>query len=54
MPRYIDIMLGNGVLLIEGLDNLDQIGQERFFMMALPIKIMDDEAAPARAVAVVD
>ncbi len=48
------IMLGNDVLLIEGLDNLDQIGQERFFMMALPIKIMDAEAAPARAVAVVD
>ncbi|MFQ6671924.1 MAG: cyclase family protein [Candidatus Tectimicrobiota bacterium] len=48
------IMLGSDVVLIEGLDNLDRIGQDRFFMMALPIKIMDAEAAPARAIAVVD
>ncbi|MEE9274346.1 MAG: cyclase family protein [bacterium] len=48
------IMLGGGVVLIEGLDNLGEIGRERFFMMALPIKIMDAEAAPARAIAILD
>ncbi|MFP6890022.1 MAG: cyclase family protein [Nitrospinota bacterium] len=48
------VMLGADVVLIEGLDNLDQIGQERFFMMALPIKIMDAEASPVRAIAIVD
>ena len=48
------VMLGGDVVLIEGLDNLDQIGQERFFMMALPIKIMDAEASPVRAIAIVE
>lgn len=48
------IMLGADVVLIEGLDNLGGIGQERFFMMALPIKIMDAEASPVRAIAIVE
>ncbi|MBI3128764.1 MAG: cyclase family protein [Candidatus Tectomicrobia bacterium] len=48
------VMLGAGVVLIEGLDNLDKVKKERFFMMALPIKIADAEAAPARAIAIVD
>ena len=48
------VMLGTDIVLTEGLENLDQVGQERFFMMALPIKIMDSEASLVRAIAIVD
>ena len=51
MPIH-QIILGAGIPIIEGLVNLDQIREERFFFIGLPINIKDADGAPCRPVAV--
>lgn len=48
------IMLGAGILLIENLINIEQINQTVFTLLALPLKIKDDNGGPARVVALAD
>ncbi|MDW7740379.1 MAG: cyclase family protein [Bacillota bacterium] len=42
------IILGQGIIIIEGLTNLKSITTERFQFFAAPLKLMEAEAAPAR------
>lgn len=45
-------LLGNGVLILENLANLDAIGAERFLLISLPLKLAGRDGSPVRAVAV--
>jgi len=47
-------LLGNDVLIVENLTNLDRIRQTRFQFIALPLKLTGRDASPVRAVAIVD
>lgn len=46
------ILLGNGILLIENLINLDAITQPSVTFIALPLKLRDGDGAPARVIAI--
>ncbi len=48
------VFLGNDVLIVENLTNLDQIGRPLFYFHALPLKITGRDASPVRAIAVVE
>jgi kynurenine formamidase len=41
-----------GVIIVEGLANLDKIHKEKVTFMAFPLKIVDGDGAPARALAI--
>lgn len=45
------MLLGAGIPLVEGVNNLKSVGRDRFFFLALPLMLAGLEAAPARAVA---
>lgn len=45
------ILLGGGVTIIEGLTNLDRIWTDQVFLIALPLKILNGDGAPARVIA---
>jgi arylformamidase len=47
-----DILLRNGVIMIEYLVNLGGIVGERTMLYALPLKLLDADGAPARVIAV--
>lgn len=46
------ILLEGGVIIVEGLVNLDQIQSDTVWFIALPLKIADGDGAPIRAIAV--
>ncbi len=46
------ILLGNDVVIVEGLTNLHAIRQERVLFFAMPLKIEGGDGAPCRAFAV--
>ena len=46
------VLLGNQVLIVENLTNLDQIGQPLFQFAALPLKITGRDGSPVRAIAI--
>jgi len=46
------ILLGAGIPIVENLANLGQIKKQRFFFIALPLKIKDGDGAPCRAIAI--
>jgi arylformamidase len=46
------ILLGGGVILVEGLCNLDEIAAERVEFFAIPLKYAKGDGAPARAFAI--
>ena len=48
------ILLGNGVLNIEYLNNLSKVSKRRVKLIALPIMFAGCEGAPARVVAIED
>ena len=48
------VLLGQGVLIVENLTNLDQIGHPLFEFAALPLKITGRDGSPVRAVAIID
>ena len=43
----------HGVITMPYLKNLDRIGKERFTLIGLPLKLIDAEASPIRAVALI-
>ena len=47
-------LLGNSILIVENLTNLDRIQQTQFEFIALPLKITARDASPVRAVAIVN
>ena len=46
------LILGAGIPIIEGVSNLDQLNENPVFLLALPLKLVGREAAPARVVAI--
>ena len=47
-------LLGNGVLIVENLANLDQIDADEFTLVALPLKLTGLDGSPVRVAAVLD
>ena len=45
------VLLGGGVVIVEGLTNLEALRQERVFFGALPLKIEGGDGSPCRAFA---
>ena len=54
VTRIHKILLGAGVIIVEGLTNLDQIDASRCTFAALPLKVHRGDGAPCRAVAILD
>jgi arylformamidase len=52
VTRIHKILLGGGVTIVEGLTNLEEIREEKVWLMALPLKIKDGDGCPARAIAI--
>jgi arylformamidase len=52
VTRIHQILLGGNVIIVEGLTNLDQVREARFFFVALPLKPLGGDGAPCRAIAV--
>ncbi|MHC4595469.1 MAG: cyclase family protein [Planctomycetota bacterium] len=46
------VLLESGVIIVEGLANLQAITKEKVTFMAFPLKIIDGDGAPARALAI--
>ncbi|UCH21212.1 MAG: cyclase family protein, partial [Deltaproteobacteria bacterium] len=49
-----DILLGNDILIVENLCNLDKINRVRGIYSFLPLKLMDSDGSPIRAVYISD
>jgi len=49
-----EALLSAGVIIVEGLTNLDQIRSPKVTLMAFPLKINKSDGAPARAFAIED
>lgn len=47
------ILLGAGIIIVEGLDNVDQIQTPTCHWIALPIKVAGGDGAPCRSIAIV-
>ncbi len=52
LTRIHHILLGGGVLVVEGLAHLDRVESETIQLVVLPLKVADGDGAPARAVAI--
>jgi kynurenine formamidase len=54
--QYVHIkMLGAGVLIVEGLANMDQLpDNEVFTFFSLPLKLQGRDGSPVRAIAITD
>ena len=46
------ILLAAGIIIIEGLTNLDKISRDKVTLVALPLKITGGDGAPARVLAI--
>ncbi len=46
------VLLGAGVIVVEGLTNLDQIRSDKVTFIALPLKIAGGDGSPVRAIAI--
>jgi kynurenine formamidase len=49
-----EALLGAGVIIVEGLTNLDQIQKQKVNFRAFPLKVAHGDGAPARALAIED
>lgn len=47
-------LLGKGIIIIQFLTNLSQIGKDRFLLVALPLKLKGVDGSPARVIALVE
>jgi len=52
VTRIHQVLLGGGVIIVEGLTNLDQIREPRVFFGATPLKIEGGDGCPCRAFAI--
>ncbi|MDD2218349.1 MAG: cyclase family protein [Eubacteriales bacterium] len=48
------LLCNNEIIIIENLCNLEKIGEDLFFFVALPLKYKDSDGAPTRAIAVIE
>ena len=48
------ILLSGGVIIVEGLANLDEITSDKVTLVALPLKISGGDGSPARVIAIED
>jgi kynurenine formamidase len=48
------ILLGAGIIIVEGLVNLDRLTNTRVKLIALPLKIQNCDGSPCRAIAIED
>ena len=46
------ILLAAGIVIVEGLTNLDQLKQEQVTFIALPLKVEGGDGTPVRAIAI--
>jgi arylformamidase len=46
------LLLGNGIVIVEGLAGLDKLSQDEFFFIAAPLKLLHRDGSPVRAIAV--
>ena len=49
-----DVLLRNGVILIEYLCNMGALEQDRVMLVALPLKLPESDGAPSRVIALLD
>lgn len=49
-----ETLLSNSVLIVEGLVNMKELGNEEFMFLALPLKIKGRDGSPVRAIAIKD
>ncbi|MFH5831349.1 cyclase family protein [Halalkalibaculum sp. DA384] len=54
VTRVHQILMEGGVIIIEGLTNIDKIQGETCTLFAFPLKIKDGDGAPARVIAIED
>ena len=52
VTRIHEILLSGGVIIVEGLTNLDQLTNDRVFFAALPLKLAGADGSPVRAFAI--
>lgn len=52
VTRIHEILLGGGVIIVEGLTNLDQLTSDCVFFTALPLKLSGGDGCPVRALAI--
>lgn len=52
VTRVHKILLGGGVLIVEGLAHLDQVRARKVFFAALPLKPLGGDGCPCRAIAI--
>ena len=50
--EFHDILMAQGVPIIEWLDNLDQLKKREFFLMSLPFKVKQMDSSWARVIAI--
>ncbi len=51
VTRVHQTLLGGGVVIVEGLTNLEAIRTDKVYFVALPLKPLEGDGAPARAIA---
>lgn len=49
-----ETLLGSNVLIVEGLSNMELLGEDEFTFIALPLKLRGRDGSPVRAVALLD
>lgn len=49
-----EMLLDNSVIIVEGLVNMEELGNEEFTFYALPLKIKGRDGSPVRAIAIKD
>jgi arylformamidase len=46
------VLLGGNIIIIEGLCNTENLTQQKVQLIALPLKILGGDGAPARVIAI--
>lgn len=54
LPRHKYLLSRSNTLIIENLTNLDQLGEDLFTLVALPLKFANADGAPTRVIACCD
>ncbi len=52
VTRIHEILLGNDIIIVEGLTNLSEISQPKVQLVALPLKVQKGDGSPARVIAI--
>lgn len=47
-----EIIMRNNIIIVEGLTNLNSLGDDSFTLIALPLKVENGDGAPARVIAI--